>query len=83
MTTTQLPALVAPGRVAGDVLKAIRKGRVETLSTRGGRMIKKHPKFGAAMMRRIGMYDFMNDVAKAGTPTPADAPSDESTKATG
>ncbi len=74
--------MVTTDRVARDVLKAIRTGRVETLSTRGGRMIKKHPKFGAAMMRRIGMYDFMNDVAKASTPIPADAPSDESTKAT-
>ncbi len=74
--------LVTTDRVAGDVLKAIRTGRVETLSTRGGRMIKKHPKFGAAMMRRFGMYDFLNEVAKASTPTPADAPSDESTKAT-
>ncbi|MEE8134164.1 MAG: SDR family NAD(P)-dependent oxidoreductase [Gemmatimonadales bacterium] len=74
--------LVTTDRVAGDVLKAIRKGRVETLSTRGGRMIKKHPKFGAAMMRRFGMYDFLNEVAKASTPTPADAPSDELTKAT-
>ncbi len=73
--------LVTTDRVAGDVLKAIRTGRVETLSTRGGRMIKKHPKFGAAMMRRIGMSDFLNDVAKASTPTPAGAPSDESTKA--
>ena len=63
--------MVTTDRVARDVLKAIRTGRLETLSASGGRMIKKHPKFGAAMMRRIGMYDFMNDVAKASTPTPA------------